>query len=529
MRWRNLLVAMIALAVAVIGCGGDEKQIPQSGWEKLIAIRAEAMAYYTEISKDEYDADAFGKPSHLEEIAGRYQSLFNEKNIRLLERIEDNFQPSPEETKVQFLRLYLIDGFLESAVSQRSDYLQAFRLQEKIADGRDSVNYLDLPTVLATESNRERRKRLFEAQLPILQKENAISQTMLTIQDSLLYELGYGNTASYLEEEHGCDFNALSEIATQFIRDTDSLTKALFAEFAPKLTGVQASAFRGYDRAFFQHARAYEKHFPASTMVDRFKQTVRDMGIVLDTMKNLKLDLEDRPNKSSRPATYPIAVPSDVRVQVKPMGGQDDYEGFYHEMGHALHFLHVTQRDFEFVYLGNNTITETFAFLFEHLLDDPIYLRSALGFSDSEIRDYLRFRALVRLMYVRSYCGDFLFEQELYSGEGDARAAYEKIKQPLLGYPWSDVEREGYLDRADRFYSADYLRAWFLESQLKEKLKSDFGNDYFSKLTTGEYLKKLWGYGNRYSPEELAKLIGFGEITPQALLREINSMVMNRP
>ena len=304
---------------------------------------------------------------------------------------------------------------------------------------------LTLPTVLATESNREKRKRLFEAQLPVLLNENAISQKILTIEDSLLYDFGYVNMASFLEEEHGCDFYTLSDVATKFIRDTDSLTQALFAEFAPKLTGIQASAFRGYDRAFFQNARIYEKYFPADKMVDRFKETARSMGINLDTMKNLKLDLEDRPNKSSRPATYPVEVPTDIRVQVKPIGGQDDYDGFYHEMGHALHFLHVTEKDFEFIYLGNNTITEMFAFLFEHLLDDPSYLRSVLGFSDSEARDFLRYRALERLMYVRSYCGDFLFEQELYSGEGDAKAAYEKIKQPLLGYPWSDVEKEGYL------------------------------------------------------------------------------------
>ena len=68
------------------------------------------------------------------------------------------------------------------------------------------------------------------------------------------------------------------------------------------------------------------------------------------------------------------------------------------------------------------------------------------------------------------------------------------------------------MDRADKFYSADYLRAWFLESQLKEKLKSDYGPDYYTKLATGEYLKKLWGYGNRYSPEELAKMIGVGQL-----------------
>lgn len=523
-----LRFSVAVIAVLLTGCGGDKREVPQSGWEKLIAIRAEGQAYYSEIALDEFNADAFGKPSHVQEISSRYQSLFTESNIRLLERIQDNFQPSPDETKIEFLRLYLIDGWLSRAVGQSSDSLQSLRLQAKVADGRDSVNYLDVPAVLATETNRERRQRLFEGQLPTLQRENTIHSKIRSVEDSLLFELGYGDVSSYLEEEHACDFYALSLVATKLIQDTDSLAHALFAEFAPKLTGVQVSAFRGYDRAYLQRAQAYAKHFPAVAMTELFGQTMKGMGIAIDTMRNLKIDLEDRPNKCSRPATYPIEVPFDIRVLVKPIGGQDDYASYYHEMGHALHFLYITERDFEFVYLGNNTVTEVFAFLFEHLLDDPTYLQTSLDFSAIEVKDYLRFKAFVRLMYVRSYCGDFLFEQELYSSKGDAKADYERIKQPLLGYPWSDVEREGYLNRADKFYSADYLRAWFLESQLREKLRADFGRDYFKQPATGEYLKKLWAYGNSNSPEELAKLTGIGEITPQALLREINSMLSGR-
>ena len=146
LRLKVILFVVVALVAGALlaGCSEKKREIPQSDWEKLIAIRAEAKAYYSEVTKDEYDADAYGKPSHLEEITGQYQTLFTEKNIHLLERIQDSFQPSPEETKTQFLRLYLIDGFLESAVSQSSDYLQVFRLKEKVVSDGDSVNYLDL-------------------------------------------------------------------------------------------------------------------------------------------------------------------------------------------------------------------------------------------------------------------------------------------------------------------------------------------------------------------------------------------------
>ena len=63
----------------------------------------------------------------------------------------------------------------------------------------------------------------------------------------MLFDLGYGDMTSFLEEQHGVDLAVLSEVAEEFVKDTDSLTHTLFAELAPKLTGVRLESFRGYD------------------------------------------------------------------------------------------------------------------------------------------------------------------------------------------------------------------------------------------------------------------------------------------
>ena len=260
-------------------------------------------------------------------------------------------------------------------------------------------------------------------------------------------------------------------------------------------------------------------------MIDGFKAVLAEMGLSVDSAKGLKITILDRSHIGFRPASYPIQIPNDIRLPVRLADGSPGYDAFYHELGHALRCANITERDFESAYLGNQTLAEASAFLFEQLLDQPAYLQKRLGFSPQETKDYLRFRALIKLITVRSYCGDLLYEQSLYSGESDPKTAYEKIKQPLLGYPWSEIEREGYLARADYLSSADYLRGWFLAAQLQERLQAFVGADYASRPATGDFLKKIWAAGNRYDPEEVARSLGISAITSEALRRQIQTML----
>jgi len=527
---RITLVTLLPLLISTLlfgGCGQQKKQqgIPQSEWEKLIVIRTEAKSLYSELMTDSYNSDVLGQQSHLEEITARYQSLLDRKNIRLVQRIEDSYQPSPEETQVRLLRLFLIQGALKLATGQSADYLRALQLQNRITAGENATDYRRLPDLRAEEPNREQRQRQFKGQLPVMVKENAVYQKIRSLEDSLLFDLGYGDMASFLEELHGVDLAMLAKAAEEFIMDTDSLTHALFVELAPKLTGVRIESFRGYDLPVLERGQAFDKHFPAAKMIDGLKSVLAEMGLSVDSAKGLKITILDRSQVGFRPAAYPIQIPDDICVPVRLVDGSPSYAGFYRELGQALRYAAITERDFEFAYLGNQTLAEASAFLLEQLLDQPAYLQNRLGFSPQEAREYLRFRALIKLITVRSYCGDLLYEQSLYSGESDPKTAYEKIKQPLLGYPWSDVEREEYLTCADYLSSADHLRGWFLAAQLQEKLRAFVGADYAFRPATGDFLKKIWATGNRYTPEEVAQSLGIGAITPEAFHRQIKEML----
>jgi hypothetical protein len=65
----------------------------------------------------------------------------------------------------------------------------------------------------------------------------------------------------------------------------------------------------------------------------------------------------------------------------------------------------------------------------------------------------------------------------------------------------------------DDFYSAAYLRAWAFEASLREYLKTRYGRRWWASRKCGDELIDLWNTSSRYTVEELARLIGFGEIS----------------
>ena len=75
---------------------------------------------------------------------------------------------------------------------------------------------------------------------------------------------------------------------------------------------------------------------------------------------------------------------------------------------------------FEFRHLGDNSVTESFAFLFEHLIEDPALARgSVLGIEDAGGRRSST-RARCKLVFMRRYAAKLAYELELHGRRRDA-------------------------------------------------------------------------------------------------------------
>ena len=80
-----------------------------------------------------------------------------------------------------------------------------------------------------------------------------------------------------------------------------------------------------------------------------------------------------------------MRVPDEVHLVLTPVGGRDDFSVLLHEGGHTEHYANIApELAFEFRFMGDNAITEAYAFLFEHLVEDREWLSRRLGIDDAD-------------------------------------------------------------------------------------------------------------------------------------------------
>jgi hypothetical protein len=216
------------------------------------------------------------------------------------------------------------------------------------------------------------------------------------------------------------------------------------------------------------------------------------------------LDLEPRPKKSPRAFCAPVRVPGEVYLMLSPVGGRDDFGVLMHEAAHTEHYAHVDpELAFEFRCLGDNAITECFAFLFQHLIEDSHWLRLHLGIDDpAALIGHARAQ---RMVYIRRYGAKLAYELELHGGQvavgPELATRYSELLGEAVGIEWPT---ETFLSDVDPgFYVACYLRAWALETHLRAYLRDRYGPTWFESSEAGDALRELWREGQRMAPEEL--------------------------
>jgi hypothetical protein len=237
-------------------------------------------------------------------------------------------------------------------------------------------------------------------------------------------------------------------------------------------------------------------------MLPSLVATLADLGIDLQAQANVHLDLEQREGKSPRAFCSPIEIPDKVMLVIQPIGGHDDWRALFHEAGHTEHYANTSgDLPMEAKRLGDMAVTEGWAALFEHLVDEPAWLNRRLDVP--RVAQIANESAVTELYFLRRYSAKLLYEIEFFQALDPAamRPRYAELLTEALKLP---ANPESYLDDIDgSFYVTGYLRSWAFEAQLREFLRSEFGNDWFARREAGDLLRELWSVGQGPTADEL--------------------------
>jgi len=471
----------------------------------------QAETFHQILHQEYYLAEA-GLKEHLNiiPIYERYSHLFEEQLVRRL-------LSSARTRQETYLTEWTTLEYLENLVKGHTEYISNEMRNATVEWDGQRVPYHSLRPMMSNEPDTARRHQLEALERGVTASANPERVDRLSSLHRKARDLGFESYVTLCDRLRGLQLDMLSEQMQTLLDTTRQVFFRRLEEYLHHMQVPMEEAAPCDILALFRGKR-FDELFLEDSMIPVLAKTLCGMGIDLARQDNLEVDTEARALKTSRAFCAPIRIPEEVKLVTKPNGGPDDYSSLMHEAGHAQHFAHVDPSlPFSFKRLGDNSVTEGYAFLFQYLLLNPHWLRKTMGITDSgEYVELARFR---KLWLLRRYASKLLYERQLHTELDGAEKEYASLLSAALGV---SVSAENYLaDTDDAFYCAQYLRAWIFEVQLRRFLEEQFGPQWFETREAGDHLISLWQRGQEFRVEELATDMGYDGLTAEYLIEEL--------
>jgi hypothetical protein len=496
-------------------------------------LRGDGEAFMEELSREYFLAHAGLKASaELQPIYEKHRGILNRDALELA---RDTFLASADGSDERRSARLLLDWQVEA---QSSRELAALDEREiawegeavvRLADGRQ-IQYQRTAIELANSLDRRERARIEAARAALVERELAPMkrerfQRERDITESLGLADGYNATWELL---NGVSLSALRDECAQFLRDTQAMWDDVCPSFVKRVLGMSVREATRADALALLRAREFDQYFPGSDMESSIRRQVREMGVDPEAGGRVRFDTGEREGKRSRAFCAPVRVPEEVYLVLRPHGGQTDWQTFLHELGHALHFANMRpDHPMEFRWMGDNSVTEGYAMLFDHLMQDSGWLQRYTGLEKKTVPEYLRTAGFEELHFLRRYSAKLIYETQLYGGELPWDALPDLyVEQLTSATSFRYARADAFVDVDPRFYAARYLRAWQLQALITETLVERYDADWWRNPRAGPWIvQALFGEAQRELAQEQAERVSGKGLSFAPLIRSIERML----
>jgi hypothetical protein len=522
----------VAATWVVLGCPGPRATPP-------VKPPAEAEVLRTEVQRLSSQAEALlrtqdelfwrtwtqgARPAVAATYAG-HEALFTPESIQKIDRLRRLSKDPKEIRALTYLLAHFVGEYLAAQLQDLTDAIANLEASLTFTlDGKDH-RYGELDRLLAQESSATRRRALYQAATPAVQRLSASVRRREEKKTELVAALGYPSYEAFGAELRQADPKRLALLAEEVLSATEEPWSMVLARLGRRELDLPPDQLRRADFPRLFRLKAADAQFPAATQLARAGQTTQGMGIALGELRNLRIDSQDLPQRPERALAVGVEVPGDVRLAHRPVAGVRAQAALLAEVGRALHLCFTGESRFELTKLGDVAVGEAYAVLFEDLVADPIWLEEHAGLSGDKLDEHLSASAAHSLHRIRVTAGRLLYQLELRRrGLQDATAIYGPVMARAYGVPMGPEDEERALVELEDFYqSADNFRAWFLAGQLQAHLKARSGPAWWHNPESVDFLKPLWARGRAATVREVVALIGEERLRPDVLLLRLST------
>lgn len=516
---RKLLITVMAAALGSTAAAADYD---------LEKIRDDDARLIREWCQAGWDNSVYGKPVDIAGLLDKYAYLSDDPELLAFIKEKRDAAADPVERR----QLHYLYRDLATTYEAKRVAAVADEMENRSASDHVWVEGFDGPTAVrnfyqlsrATDDPEKYMALYYTRYNYSINVINPLREKRLRIHHVSTREAGYESYTDFYYQMLGYEPGVPAAQAREFRDQTFPFYRDLVTERCRRLYGKDPADTPPWESKNIYWGKDFDAYFPKETFLDFTYGFFATLGLDIREMPNVRVDDENRPEKEARAACWGFDPPNDVRVNLKPVGGVDDYEAAFHEFGHALHAAYTTpDLPFEFRTLGSNELTETYAIFFEQMFNDRAFLADELGMPEEAINEFLEYRLIIDMGSARGIAFAVIYDEALHSGELDDPLSFyeaEVDKQRLFPKYMCNVEGN-YLSVDEGFYALYYMAAYYAVAQLRAKVVETFGPKWYKDPAAGEFFQELFRRGDAWTQEEMLQHIGYEEgLNPDYLVAE---------
>ena len=308
------------------------------------------------------------------EIVARYRELFTREQLDALKEAEGPASGTERE-RIYRLRKTCESGLADLELSEREDAHENAILAARIEHNGEELPLRSAQAELAVIADYGEREQLGELHGDASAGFNDERMELLSAREELDAELsGEADPIARNEEEKGISLRELSGVLTAASNAAENAYRGLSSRWFDKLLGDDRPEVpNSYHVAWVRRLSPLESTYVKERATEVCLETVKALGFDFDQQPNIKLDLDDRPQKSPRACVIASDPPRVVHLITRAQGGLHDYQAFLHEAGHALHYGNCDPAlPYAFRNLSrDHALTEIYSYIFEAISREP--------------------------------------------------------------------------------------------------------------------------------------------------------------
>jgi len=461
-------------------------------------------------------------------IVAKYSDLFSRAQIDAFREAEAAADGQDREWLYR-LRKTCEAGLVSESLTEQEDALENAILAARVEFRGEELPLRSALAKLAVLDAYADREELGELERTGSARFNDDRRALLTLAEELEADVsGEPDAIARNEEEKGISLRELEAVLVAASDTTTDAWNVLRERWFDRLLGPdRADVPTNAHVSYLRRLSPLESTYSKERAVEVCLATTEALGFDMDAIPNIKLDLEDRPQKNPRACVIASDPPEVVHLITRAQGGIADYQAFMHEAGHALHYAGVDPRlPFTFRRISrDHALTEIYSYIFEAVTREPGWHAEYFGLSDEEAARNAEATLFLEALLYRRYTAKLRYELGFWSAfaEEGGRSPRDYSEQ-LTAATGIRYDARGYLSDMDSgFYSADYLRAWIRSAQLRAYLIGEVGEDWWRSAATGEILRALFAEGTLPTSEEIAGRIGFDPLDTGPLVADLSA------